>query len=66
MHEVHALLRQPPGDGLADALAGAGDERGATFQSEIHVFTSAEATDATNSIRVAAASAYQAEDPPRL
>ena len=34
--EVHALLREPAGDGLADSLAGAGDEGDAAFESEVH------------------------------
>src|SRR5690606_26188848 len=34
---VHTLLREPPRDRLADALARAGDERGAPLESQFHV-----------------------------
>ena len=34
--EIDALVGEPSRDRLADALAGAGDERVSTFESEIH------------------------------
>ena len=34
--EVHALLREATGDRPADALAGAGDQSGSAFKSEVH------------------------------